>query len=57
MVVRRVTGMLGISVRLDGRKWTHPKMETDAHGRTLNAKRTHTDRHTHTPSMEMLPAI
>ena len=38
----------GISVRLNGRKQTHPKMEADAHGRTLNAKRTHTNGHTHT---------
>ena len=44
--------ILGLSVCFNGPLRTHPKMETDAHGHTLNAKQTHTDGHT--PNMEMV---
>ena len=33
----------GISVRLNGRLRTHPKIKTDTNGRTLKLKRTQTD--------------
>ena len=42
-VPRRGPPILGISVRFNGRKRTHPKMETEAHERTLKPEWTHSD--------------